>query len=103
MSIKSFFTKRHFKYISNTYLYIGLFFIIWMLFLDTNSWLFHRKLDKELDNIKNNKKYYEEEFTKDEKLIKVLEDTAGVQNYAREKFFMKKENEDVYIIEYENE
>ena len=74
-----------------------------MLFLDTNSWLFHRKLDKELDNIKNNKKYYEEEFTKDEKLIKVLEDTAGVQNYAREKFFMKKENEDVYIIEYENE
>ena len=74
-----------------------------MLFLDTNSWLFHRRLDKELDHIENNKKYYEEEFTKDEKLIKVLEDTAGVQNYAREKFFMKKENEDVYIIEYENE
>ncbi len=72
-----------------------------MLFFDTNSWLIHRTLDKELNVLEENKKYYQTEITKDEKLIKILKDSSGLENYAREKYFMKKENEDIYIIEYD--
>ena len=71
-----------------------------MLFLDSNSWLIHRELNKELDQLEENKEYYRKEISKDEQLINVLEDSAGLENFAREKYFMKKENEDIYIIEH---
>ena len=71
-----------------------------MLFLDSNSWLIHRELNKELEQLDANKEYYIKEITQDEKLIKILEDSVGLENFAREKYFMKKENEDVYIIEH---
>lgn len=72
-----------------------------MLFLDTNSWLIHRTLNNELKVLEENKQYYQTEITKDEKLIQILKDSTGLEKYAREKYFMKKENEDIYIIEYE--
>ncbi len=101
MKLKQLFIKRYFKFISNKYLFITLFFAIWMLFLDTNSWLIHRTLNNELKVLEENKQYYQTEITKDEKLIQILKDSTGLEKYAREKYFMKKENEDIYIIEYE--
>ncbi len=103
MKLKQFFTKRYFKFISNKYLFIALFFAIWMLFLDTNSWLIHRTLNKELKVLEENKQYYQTEISKDEALITILKDSTGLEKYAREKYFMKKENEDIYIIEYKKD
>jgi len=100
LNFKQFKKTRYFKIISNKYVLIGFLFIIWMLFLDSNSWLIHRELNKELEQLDANKEYYIKEITQDEKLIKILEDSVGLENFAREKYFMKKENEDVYIIEH---
>lgn len=81
------------------YIIIGFFFVIWMLFFDTNSWLVHRELNQELDKIAKNKDYYRKEISKDQKLIEHLNDTVELQKFARETYFLKKENEDVYLIE----
>lgn len=81
---------------------IGLLFLIWMLFLDSNSWLIHRELNNELQQLEDNKEYYRKEIAKDEALINTLEDSIGLEKFAREKYFMKKENEDIYIIEHQN-
>ncbi len=81
------------------YLIIGIFFIVWMLFFDTNSWLVHRELNQEVDKIEKNKKYYLNEINKDQKLVKKLKDTSELQKFARETYFLKKENEDIYIID----
>lgn len=92
----------YFKFFSNKYFLIALFFVVWMLFLDSNSWLIHRELNEELIKLEENKEYYKKEIAKDEALIQKLEDSAGLEKFAREKYFMKKENEDVYIIDYLN-
>jgi cell division protein FtsB len=90
------------KYVSNSYILIGLFFAIWMIFLDDYSTLNHRILNKEINELQTNKEYYQNEILKDESEIKHLNNPDYIEKYAREKYFMKRENEDIYIIEFED-
>ena len=52
------------KFLSNKYFLILFFFAAWMLFFDNYSYLLHRILDKEIDELNDNKKYYNEEIKK---------------------------------------
>jgi cell division protein DivIC len=92
-----------FKIISNKYILIMLFFIIWMLFLDNYSYLDYRYLNNQENALEDNKTYYQEEIEKDNKNIKLLKNPDQIEKYAREKYFMKKDSEDVYIIEFEGD
>jgi len=91
--------KNIFKPFKNIFLLVTLIFIVWMLFFDANSWLIHRELNKEIDALNVKKEFYESEINSDKKEIKILQTPEGVEKYAREKYNMKKENEDIYIIE----
>jgi len=91
------------KFISNRYVWVSLFFISWMLFLDTYSFLDHRVLNNEIEELENNKKYYEQEIRKDRQNIKQLQNPEQIEKYAREKYYMKRDSEDIYIIEFEDE
>ncbi|UOK43879.1 MULTISPECIES: FtsB family cell division protein [Flavobacterium] len=91
------------KVFGNRYILVLLFFTIWMLFLDNYSYLEHRVLDKEIEELEDNKQYYQDEILKDNSNIKKLRNPAQVEKYAREKYYMKRENEDIYIIEFEDE
>jgi len=85
----------------NMYFIIIMLFIIWMLFFDSNSWLVHRELNKKVSKLENKKDFYKEGIQKDkEELIKMKTDT-GLEEYAREKLFMKKEDEEIFIIEFD--
>jgi len=94
--------KPWFKFMSNKYVLVLTVFIIWMLFLDSNSWLIHQELNQEIDEIEANKTYYKEEIKKDKRILKELEDSIEIERFARETYFMKRPNEEIYIIEYED-
>jgi cell division protein FtsB len=91
------------QFISNKYVWVLLFFIIWMLFLDNYSYFDHRFLNKQIDELETNKEYYQEEIKKDEQSIKLLQNPNQIEKYAREKYYMKKDSEDIYIIEFEEQ
>jgi cell division protein FtsB len=74
-----------------------------MLFLDNYSYLEHRVLNQEIDEIEDNIDYYKSEIKKDSASIKHLKNNDRVEKFAREKYYMKRENEDIYIIEYEDD
>ena len=95
--------KSWFKIISNKYVNILMFFLIWILFLDNYSYLDHRILNKQIDELERQKVYYKNEIQNDQKNIKLLKDPATIEKYAREKYFMKKDSEDVYIVEFEGD
>jgi cell division protein FtsB len=95
--------KSWFKFISNKYVWVLLFFSAWMLFLDNYSYFDHRVLNREIDELEANKKYYQEEIKKDQENIKLLKDPDQIEKFAREKYFMKRDSEDIYIIEYEDD
>lgn len=92
-----------YKFLSNKYVWVLLFFGVWMLFLDTYSFLDHRVLNSEIEELETNKKYYQDEISKDQANIKLLQNPDQIEKYAREKYFMKKDSEDIYIIEFEGD
>lgn len=81
---------------------IVILFIVWMLFFDTNSYLIHRELDKEIDGLKDNTEFYQKQFDDDKSFIQKMDDSEEMEKFAREKYYLKKENEDIYIIEHED-
>ncbi|KVV15609.1 FtsB family cell division protein [Flavobacterium sp. TMP13] len=95
--------KPWFKFLSNKYVWVLLFFLVWMGFLDNYSYFDHRFLDDQIEELEDNKAYYQEEIKKDQKQIKDLQNPEQIEKYAREKYFMKKDNEDIYIIEFESD
>ncbi|HPF96887.1 MAG: septum formation initiator family protein [Flavobacteriaceae bacterium] len=94
--------KKYLKPFKNIYFVTLLLFIIWMLFWDSNSWLIHHELNKEMDDLKDQKEYYNKEIQETNKAIKELSNEEGVEKLAREEYYMKKENEDIFIVEYED-
>ncbi len=95
--------KPWLKIVSNKYLLISLLFAVWMLFLDNYSYMDQRQLNKQMNELQDNKKYYQDEIKKDNQSIKLLKNQDQVEKYAREKYYMKRENEDIYIVEYEGD
>lgn len=81
---------------------ILILFIAWMVFFDTNSYLIHNELDSEINALEENAEFYQEEIGNDKTFIKKMEDSSEMEKFAREKYYLKKENEDIYIIEHED-
>ncbi|CAM1333917.1 FtsB family cell division protein [Tenacibaculum aestuariivivum] len=101
MSLKSIKNKTSFKIATNIYVIILSVFIIWMLFFDENSYLTHREFNKEINDLETWISYHKNKIEKDKQTIKKLQNTTQLERYAREKYLMKKENEDIYIIEFD--
>lgn len=91
------------KFLGSRYTLVLLFFIVWMLFLDNQSYLDQRILNKQIDELEDNKTYYKEEIAKDERSIKNLKNPGQTERYAREKYYMKRDSEDIYIIDIEDD
>lgn len=89
------------RIVFNKYLWVAIFFGVWMLFLDDYSYLNHRVLNHEIKELETNKSYYLEEIKRDEQEIKQLKNPDYIEKYAREKYYMKRPEEDIYIIEFE--
>ena len=92
--------KTWFRIASNKYFLVLLGFIVWMLFLDTNSWLIHHELNAEIEELEKNKKYYLDQINADKAIMEQLNDSLELESFARQEYFMKRENEEIYIIEY---
>ena len=92
--------NRYFKLFSNIYLIILIIFLFWILFFDSNSILVNLKLQKEINQLIERKIELEKQISIDKKIISSLQNIDSLERYAREKLYMKKENEEIYIIEY---
>ena len=98
--IKNIISNKYFKIFTNIYILSTTLFLFWILFMDTNSFMFHQQLNFEIDQLKKQKNELEIKIEKDKKLIKDLEDVDNYEAFARENYYMKKDNEEIYIIEY---
>ena len=87
------------KAFRNFYIVTGLIFLVWMLFLDSNDFLSRYKLTSKLRSLEGEKEYYLEKIKEVEKDREELMGTRELlEKFAREKYLMKKETEDIFIV-----
>jgi hypothetical protein len=92
--------KQFTKWISNKYLISSVFFIVWISFFDKFNVFQIIKRKQELNQLTESKQYYKKEIEKSKKeLLNLRENSSNIEKIAREKYLMKKENEDLFIIE----
>lgn len=94
--------NKYLKPFKNWFVLILVVFIIWMLFFDANSWFIHNELNNDKEALEAEKEYYKREMEKDKKAIKKLSTEEGLEKFAREEYYMKRDNEEIFIIEYED-
>jgi cell division protein FtsB len=90
---------KWFSRLGTTYGLIIVLFLIWMLFFDTNSFLIHKELNDDIKALEETKEFYEKEINKDKLFIEKMQDSNEIEKFAREKYYLKKENEEIFIIE----
>lgn len=96
--------KRALLIIKNKFTIASLAFVVWMLFFDQNDLSSQMHYVKQRKNLEAEKEFYEKEISKVERSLDELSsDPKELEKFAREKYLMKKDNEDIYVIVEEDE
>ena len=89
------------KYIrQHKYLITILVFLLVVVFLDENGLMKRAQYRQEISTLKSEIQKYRTQYNEDtQKLKELMENPEALEKIAREKYFMKKPNEDIFIIE----
>jgi cell division protein FtsB len=89
--------------ITNKYLIALVAFVVWIMFFDDNNIRQHQKDLKELAQLQEQLVFYKHKIVADKrKLVELQTSDENLEKFAREQFFMKRADEDIYVIVEEN-
>ena len=100
MKVEKIRESRWFKIGTNIYVLVSAFFIIWMLFFDTNSFRILWSLESKIDELERQKEELIRQIQEDQIYIEKLSDSIELEKFGRENYYLKKADEDIYIIEF---
>ncbi|MCB0705070.1 MAG: septum formation initiator family protein [Saprospiraceae bacterium] len=81
----------------NPFIVVLIIFGIWMFLFDGANVFTQWRLSQSVENLEEDKAYYQDRIKEVEAEQQSFDE--NVEEYAREKYYMKKANEDVFIIE----
>jgi len=90
---------KYLKYTKNFYFLFTLFFVIWMVFIDSNDILTQYKLKTKLNELEKQKEFYlerKEKIQSDRQ--ELMSNNELLEKFARERYLMKRKNEDLYVV-----
>jgi cell division protein FtsB len=87
------------SWLKNKYLIAGVFFVVWMLFFDPKDILTDIERRDKLDDLQKSELHLKQLISESHQELDLLKDNAqSIEKYAREKYMMKKDNEDLFIV-----
>lgn len=89
------------SWLKNKYFLSAGCLLAWMFFFDDRDLVTtYIKLPRELNELQASKAYYEKQIVSTHlELDKLKTNAATIEQYAREKYKMKRDNEDLFLIE----
>lgn len=91
--------KRLLNLFRNKYFVVTLAFLVWMVFFDKNDLFSQYQYHNQLSKLKQERDFYQKETAKVNKdLDELTSNKEELEKFAREKYLMKKQNEDVFVI-----
>lgn len=77
-------------------------FIVWISFFDQNNFFTQYDFIKELNSLEKDKTFFMEELKQTrQELNDLTTNPVTLEKFAREKYFMKKDNEEIFVFEQE--
>ncbi len=95
--------KRYIQFLKNKYFIAIAIFTIWMTFFDPYNLRTQWYLNQEIIRLSKQLQFYQqinEQLRKERQLL--TSSKAALESYAREYYLFKKENEDLYLIEWDS-
>ena len=90
--------------LKNKFVIAGSFFLVWMLFFDVKDVVSQFNRRNELKDLQKSKEYYNQQIAQEQQALRDLKsDPSAIEKYAREKYLMKRDNEDIFIIQQPSE
>jgi cell division protein DivIC len=87
------------SFLRNKFFIAGLGFLVWLLFFDRNDFFIQRERRAELSDLQASKKHYQEQIAKERRFADNLRhDPATIERFARERYGMKRDNEDLFLV-----
>lgn len=87
------------KYVLNKYFITIFLFLVWMVFFDSTSFLVINELNGEINKYEEQLDYYKTEYKKNDDFYKkLMNNKSEKEKFARENYFMKKPNEEIFIL-----
>jgi cell division protein FtsB len=94
------FLGRTISVLRNKFLLATTAFVVWMLFFDRNDVFTQMERRSELKELRQSKQYFEKQIAENREFSKDLQfNASAIEKYAREKYLMKRDNEDLFIIQ----
>ena len=88
-----------FSFIRNKYVIASVAFIVWMLFFDPKDWALMYDRQNKLTDLNKSEQHLDNQIKETRLELDLLKTSAQtIERYAREKYYMKKENEDLFIV-----
>ncbi|MDR1156119.1 MAG: septum formation initiator family protein [Bacteroidales bacterium] len=85
----------------NKYSLSLILFFVWIVFFDTNSLIERTFHLRQVHQLEKDKMFYEEKIREDRAKLEELESNpANLEKFAREHYLMKKDNEDIFIVDH---
>ena len=92
--------KEILRKLNNRYVYTTLLFLVVILFIDQFNIFEQIRLHRALKDQRQQIEYYEQEVSQSQQYLDALQnDTATMEQVAREQYLMKRDNEVIYLIE----
>lgn len=83
------------------YILFLIVFLDWIFFYDRNSFSNSFGLDNEIERLQKQRDFLKKEIEKDRQSLENLKSLGGKEKFGRENYYLKRDNEDIYIIEYD--
>jgi cell division protein FtsB len=91
--------KNIIRNLKNRYTLTFLAFVVWVSFFDKNDLLSQMELRTEVKKLESEKKYFVTEISKNKTDMKeLITNPRNLEKFAREKYLMKRDNEDVFVL-----
>jgi cell division protein FtsB len=91
--------KRLINLFKNKYFLVFMAFLVWMIFFDRNDLFSQYQYHQQVSKLKLERDFYLKETAQVNKdLDELTSNPQMLEKFAREKYLMKKDNEDVFVI-----
>ncbi len=90
------------SWIKNKYTISIIIFLGWLLFFDRNDFISQYSYRQDLEKLEADKEYYQKEIEQNKKdMQELMSDPKHLEKFARERYLMKRDNEDIFLIVYD--